>query len=101
MNSTITNEAEPKVKTVGVGCDAWLAMLAYQAEIREDDAKHHEYRGDDAMARAARDQAATLRCMIEESKEIRATLAEYLSLSSIDGRAERQLLRAKLKALLG
>lgn len=101
MNSTITKDAAPKVETVGVGCDAWLATLTYQAEIREDDVKHHEYRGDSAMSAAARDQAATLRRMIEESKELRATLSACLSLSSIDGRAERQPLRAKLKTLLG
>lgn len=28
MKSTSTNEAPPKVETVGVGCDAWLAKIA-------------------------------------------------------------------------
>lgn len=32
--------------------------------------------------------------------ELISTLATYLEFSSIDGKAERQLLRAKLKALL-
>jgi hypothetical protein len=37
--------------------------------------------------------------LLRWAKETRKTLADYLALSSIDGRAERQSLRAKLKAL--
>lgn len=28
MDTTTTNKAAPKVETVGVGCDAWLAKIA-------------------------------------------------------------------------
>lgn len=38
---------------------------------------------------------------VKRSAQLRSTLREYLSYSSIDGRAEREPLRNKLKALLG
>lgn len=44
----------------------------------------------------ADDYAAQLTAL----KDLRAALAQYLALSSIDGRAERQALRAKLAAFL-
>ncbi len=37
----------------------------------------------------------------DENAHIKTTLREYLALSSIDGREERQPLREKLKALCG
>ena len=37
----------------------------------------------------------------KRSAQLRSTLREYLTYSSIDGRAEREPLRNKLKALLG
>lgn len=44
-------------------------------------------------------QEAQYRQGLEKLTAIRATLREYLALSSLDGRPERQQLRAKLKAL--
>ena len=44
-------------------------------------------------------QEAQYRQALEKLAAIRATLREYLALSSLDGRPERQELRAKLKAL--
>lgn len=46
-------------------------------------------------------QEADYRRNLEKLTELRKTLREYLALSSIDGRAERQPLREKLKALCG
>ena len=46
-------------------------------------------------------QEVNYRRNLERFTELRNTLREYLALSSIDGRAERQPLREKLKALCG
>jgi hypothetical protein len=41
-----------------------------------------------------------LRDSMQTTDQLRSLLREYLAMSSIDGRAERQVLRAKLKALI-
>lgn len=97
-----TPAAPAEAPDKGVGCDALLAVLDNLeglAERWEATPVWHEPLFRDGRININTGDLHDIAVLLRWAQETRKTLADYLALSSIDGRVERQPLRAKLKSL--